>query len=89
LNPLLIGEVLSPGTREYDRGAKFGMCKGIPSLEEYLLVDAEKAYIESFRRRDGEWFVTAFDGLDNVCRLESLNCEIPMSLIYRKATWLD
>jgi Uma2 family endonuclease len=89
LNPLLIVEVLSPGTREYDRGAKFEMYKGIPSLQEYLLVDSESARIECYRRRDTEWTVTAFDNLDGACRLESLDCEIPLSLVYEKVTWLD
>jgi Uma2 family endonuclease len=89
LNPLLILEVLSPATRDYDRGAKFEIYKGLPSLEEYVLVDGEKEHVECHVRREGDWLVKAYDGLASVCRLESLDCEIPLRRMYEKVTWLD
>lgn len=89
VNPLMIVEVLSPSTRDYDRGVKFEMYKGIPSLQEYLLVDAEKEHVECYLRRDSAWTLTMFDGLSATCRLESISCDIPMELIYHKVTWLD
>jgi Uma2 family endonuclease len=88
-NPILIVEVLSPSSREYDRGAKFAMYKQIPSLREYVLVDSEQARVECLRRREGEWTVAMFDGLDATCQSESLDCEIPLRFIYQKVTWLD
>jgi Uma2 family endonuclease len=88
-NPIVIVEVLSPSTREYDRGAKFAMYKSIADLQEYVLVDSEQAHVECLRRRDGEWTVSMIDGLDAACQFESLDCEIPLSRIYQKVTWLD
>src|SRR6266540_385371 len=38
-NPVLIVEVVSESTRDYDRGAKFNFYKQIPTLKEYLLVE--------------------------------------------------
>jgi Uma2 family endonuclease len=88
-NPSVIIEVLSPSTRDYDRSAKFAMYKGLASLREYALVDSERAHVECFRPREGEWTVQMFDGLDAACQFEALDCEIPLSRIYHKVTWLD
>ena len=37
LNPLLIVEVLSPSTQDYDRGKKFELYRTIESLREYQI----------------------------------------------------
>ena len=42
LNPVLIVEVLSPSTEEYDRTDKFRMYRSIPSFCEYLLIRQNK-----------------------------------------------
>lgn len=90
LNPLLIVEVLSPSTREYDRGAKFAMYKGIPSLREYILADSENPRVERYRTTDGvEWLVDAFEGLEAACVLESLDLAIPLDQIYQDVTWRE
>jgi Uma2 family endonuclease len=89
LNPMVVFEVLSPSTREYDRTQKFTLYKGLTSLEEYVLVDSEQARVECFRRREGEWTVVTHEGLGAACQLESLDCEIPLSGLYLKVTWLD
>lgn len=49
LNPAVIIEVLSPSTKNYDRGEKFKLYRDIPTLKEYLLVDSESIHIEVFR----------------------------------------
>jgi hypothetical protein len=45
-----IVEVLSPSTANYDRSDKFRMYRRHPSLQDYLLVDAEKVAIDLYRR---------------------------------------
>lgn len=52
-NPVVIVEVLSDGTQDYDRGEKFGHYMQIPSLKEYVLVAQEVVRVEVFRRPDG------------------------------------
>jgi Uma2 family endonuclease len=61
--PLLIVEVLSPGTEAYDRGEKFQYYRKIPSLFEYALVDIEHRCVDVFRKRaeDGLWVLHPFD----------------------------
>lgn len=41
--PCLILEVFSPGTEGYDRGDKFKFYRRLKTLQEYVLVDAEKS----------------------------------------------
>ena len=76
-NPLLIVEVLSESTRDYDRGAKFNFYKQIPSLQEYVLVESENARVEVYRRVGELWTMDMTEGLDGVIQLQSVECEIP------------
>ncbi|MDO9022769.1 MAG: Uma2 family endonuclease [Deltaproteobacteria bacterium] len=56
LNPVLLYEVLSTSTRDYDRGAKAEHYRQIPSLRHLLLVDQPDRCIEHHRRAaDGTW----------------------------------
>lgn len=89
-NPVLIVEVLSESTREYDRGAKFNFYKQIPTLSEYILVESEQAHVECYRRRQGDqWLFEMSDDLNASLKLESVACEIPQRQIYAKVSWLS
>ena len=46
-NPVLIVEVLSESTEKWDRGAKFGHYRRLPSLREVLFVSQSEARIGS------------------------------------------
>ena len=85
LNPMLIVEVLSPTTEKYDRGAKFENYKQISTLTDYLLVAQDRAKVEHFvRQSDESWSCTVSEGLDATVKLDSLECELPLSEIYLK-----
>ena len=45
-NPLLLAEVLSDSTENYDRGDKFEAYRTLPSLQEYLLIDPSRPHLE-------------------------------------------
>lgn len=54
--PVLVAEVLSPGTAGYDRGAKFADYRLLPTLREYLLVDLDTRRCDLYRKgSDGLW----------------------------------
>jgi len=55
LAPTLIIEVLSPSTATTDRREKLLNYRKLPSLQEYLLVDQERQWIELYRRDVDGW----------------------------------
>ena len=44
-NPLIIVEVLSESTENYDRGNKFLFYRSIPTFQEYILIDQYSVHI--------------------------------------------
>ena len=83
-NPLLIVEVLSPSTEEYDRTGKFYAYKRIASFKEYVLVwQTEPSVTASFKIGDNAWQDTEADGLDTSIYLQSIDCTIDLKKIYR------
>ncbi|MBK1988717.1 Uma2 family endonuclease [Sphaerospermopsis aphanizomenoides BCCUSP55] len=83
LNPILIVEVLSPSTADYDRQSKFRMYRSIPSFCEYLLVEQDEVFIEKYSKQEQGWLLSDFNDLDKSIFLESLNVELPIKEIYR------
>jgi Uma2 family endonuclease len=90
VNPELIVEVLSPSTEAYDRGDKFTHYKSIPTLREYLLVSQHRPHVTHlFKQDDGKWIHSEANDLESSVRLDSLDCELPLSEIYRDVTFDD
>ena len=85
MNPTLIVEVLSATTEKYDRTGKFESYKSIPSFTDYLLISQNCAKVEHFvRQADKSWNCTVSEGLDAIVKIDSLECELPLSEIYLK-----
>lgn len=82
VNPVLLVEVTSRSTEDYDRGDKLGHYKRIESLAEVVFVAHDRREVEVVRREpDGSWSRhVARDG-DEV-HLASLGCALPVSAIY-------
>jgi Uma2 family endonuclease len=59
-NPVLILEVLSRSTEEYDSGDKFEHYKTFPSLREYLLVSHRERSVEVRSRGEDGWRTAVF-----------------------------
>lgn len=83
LDPLVIIEVLSPSTAEYDRGNKFRLYRSIPNFTEYLLVEQEETFVEVYRKQNEGWLLQDYSELAETILLKSLNIELPMAEIYR------
>jgi Uma2 family endonuclease len=82
-NPVLIVEVLSPSTEAYDRGKKFEFYRTIDSLQEYILVDQARIYVERHRPLGlGRWEMTAFETPTDVLALASVGVELTLAGIY-------
>jgi Uma2 family endonuclease len=84
LNPVVIIEVLSPSTKDYDRGEKFERYRTwLPSLAEYVIVHQSQPQIEHHRRHSEEqWLLTTISGLDATVPVSSIGCEFKLSDIY-------
>jgi Uma2 family endonuclease len=83
LNPIVIFEVLSPSTEQYDRGAKFQLYRTIPSLREYILVDQNIVRVEQYIYQDAStWTLRDHQGLDAELKLDSIGTSLPLRLIY-------
>ena len=83
LNPVLIVEVLSASTRDYDKGGKFRLYRSIPGLEDYLLIDSEEVFVEHFRKTDsGEWTLREYRRRSEEIVLASLGVRLSLDEIY-------
>ena len=85
-NPKVIVEVLSPSTKDYDRGTKFELFTCNPSLTEYVAVHQDQLLIEHrIKQPDGSWLLRFIRGMESTLKLETLPVSIPFSVIYPPA----
>ncbi|MEY4752135.1 MAG: hypothetical protein RIQ60_4349 [Pseudomonadota bacterium] len=80
--PKLIVEVLSNSTAAYDRGRKFELYQQLPSLEEYLLVEADRVHADLFRRNAEGLWVLHPAGPGATVELTSVGLAVSMAEIY-------
>jgi Uma2 family endonuclease len=86
LDPVLIVEVLSPSTADYDRSAKWEHYRRIPTLMDYLLLNQNEARIERYARQsEGLWLFSETTGLDATLQLESIGCTLALRDVYERA----
>lgn len=83
LNPLLIVEVLSSSTENYDLGSKFIMYKTIPSFREYIAISQDKPWVlSSYKRDDGLWEDTIVQNVNADINLRSVGIQMALKYIY-------
>ena len=83
--PVLVVEVLSPGTEAFDRGAKFAAYRTLDSLQEYLLVDPDSGRVELYRRdSDNHWVLYAHEAGKPV-QLNSIELQLSRAIIFEDA----
>ena len=87
-SPLLVVEVLSPGTERKDRAEKFDWYRACSSIQEIVLVRTEHQLVEVYRRRSAErqWLLQIYGPGENI-ELKSLDLEVSMERIYEEITF--
>src|SRR5262249_15776964 len=81
-HPLLVLEVLSPSTADYDQGEKFDLYCASDSLGEYVLIHSQQISVEvRSRDQDGTWTTRTYSASQNV-DLHSLAAVIPIETFY-------
>ncbi len=72
LTPVLLFEVLSKNTRQYDFGEKLPCYKKIPTLRYILFLEAQRPEVTVFERveKTGQWLETNLQSLDDTFLVE-------------------
>ncbi len=86
VKPTVIIEILSPSTRNYDRGEKFMLYRAIPALKDYLLVDSQSIHVEHFAiNKEGLWQLKEYNKIDEEIFIETLNVKLLMEDVYERS----
>jgi Uma2 family endonuclease len=82
VNPVLLVEVTSDSTEEYDRGEKLRHYKALPSVREILIVSHRESLLTVHQRAEPDWItVTARSGLS--VALEGVTARLAVDDVYR------
>ncbi|KQN33348.1 hypothetical protein ASE92_16255 [Pedobacter sp. Leaf41] len=85
VEPTVIIEILSPSTRDYDRGHKFDLYKDIPTLKEYILIDSEAISVEAFYLNEKQnWELIEYKQIEDTVKFVSMGFEVALSDIYNR-----
>ena len=80
-SPRVVFEVFSPTTEMADRTWKLQNYLTVPTLEEYILVDAKSLKMELYRREQNKWVYYMF-GPDDELELSSVGLRFPVAEAY-------
>jgi Uma2 family endonuclease len=84
-NPILLIEVLSKSTKDYDFGTKFEMYRSIPTFQEYMIVYQTIPKVQTwYKEAENLWRIANVQGLENEVYLHSLDCKIALKDIYKR-----
>tara|TARA_B100001105_G_scaffold211492_1_gene176195 strand:- start:56 stop:373 length:318 start_codon:yes stop_codon:yes gene_type:complete len=77
-----LGEVLSPSTAAFDRGAKFAAYRLAESLREMVFIDPERQVMDVYRKGDdGLWVLHPFAPTETV-HLASVDLALPPATLW-------
>jgi Uma2 family endonuclease len=76
-NPVIVVEVLSPGTEGRDRGVKLRGYFSLPSVMHYLILDPDKRLIIHHRRGQDDLLETRIS-IGGIVRLEPPGLDLPV-----------
>jgi Uma2 family endonuclease len=83
-DPVVIVEVLSPGSETRDRREKWELYQKLDSVKHYVLAARDKAHVEVFSRGEGEWSgFQVLEGLEKTLKLPAVDFEMTLAEIYR------
>ena len=82
-NPILIAEILSKSTQNYDQGDKFAYYRSIPEMKEYILISQKQHQIMQYSKTEaGKWLLSEYETENSTIQLTSINFELELSEIY-------
>ena len=85
INPMILVEVLSEATEEYDRGDKFTLYKSVPALRHYILISQTEILVDHFERvRQDEWQCHSMRDRSDIIQVSEPALAIRLSDIFRR-----
>ncbi|NEO50983.1 MAG: Uma2 family endonuclease [Moorea sp. SIO4A3] len=82
-NPMLIVEVLSNSTKNYDQGDKFLYYRSISEFKEYILIEqSEYRLLQYNKTAINQWQFTEYESEKSVISLNSLELSVSFQDIY-------
>ena len=85
IQPTVIFEILSPSTKNYDRGVKFMLYRAIASLKEFILVDSESIHVEHFAiNKEGFWQLEEYNLPSEKINLKSVCVQLHLGTVYEE-----
>jgi Uma2 family endonuclease len=87
--PPVILEVISKNSRIEDSADKFIRYKSIASLQNYILVDSEKVWVEvRYKTPEGEWEANTYFMSDGKFPVPALGIELNLDAVYEGVSFL-
>lgn len=84
-NPILLIEVLSKSSKDYDRGAKFEYYRSIPSFQEYMIVYQTTPKVQTwYKEAEDLWRIGNTEDLDGTITLHFIGITIALKNIYKR-----
>ncbi|QOV22662.1 Uma2 family endonuclease [Anabaenopsis elenkinii] len=89
-NPLLIAEVLSKSTKDYDQGDKFLYYRSIPELKEYILIDQSQYYVMQYvKTGEHQWILTEYKTENAQLNLSTVKLQLSVQQLYKKVNFTE
>lgn len=80
----VVMEVLSAGTKHYDRGAKFELYQDVATIQEYVVIETRLPRVLLYRREQNNlWTIHILQQNEEV-ELTSIGVQFPVAAIYEK-----
>lgn len=90
MNPLLIAEVLSKSTRNYDQGEKFLYYRSIREFKEYIIIDQYNYHVMQYAKTaDNKWLLTELEGKEQILSLQTIDLKIQFSELYEQVNFSE
>jgi Uma2 family endonuclease len=80
--PTVIFEILSKSTQDYDRGSKWLAYQLLPTLQDFVLIEQRRIFVEIYSRSGNSWKYTVLQDLGDVAPLPSIDAKLPLADIY-------
>ncbi len=83
VNPVLIVEVLSKSTKDFDKDDKFRLYRSIPEFREYVLVNQSEFLVTQYiKNESNDWLFREYEGESAIVSFAALEVQMSMSDIY-------